>query len=87
MTMTNKAGASGALTEAELCNWLGNALPKDRLTYHRGFWPSTAIRGRADSLRRSGQRLDWSLIAQGAPKPWGLPVSFRRDMGPMITAT
>jgi hypothetical protein len=37
MTMTNKAGASGALTEAELCNWLGNALPKDRLTYHRGF--------------------------------------------------
>ena len=58
------------LTEAELCRWVGQAVPGDTLVYHRGFLaidacgPGLDERGRRDLLRVAGRAR--SLAAQGA---------------------
>lgn len=40
MKLRNKSEAklmSNPITESDLCRWIGNALPGDRIAYHRGF--------------------------------------------------
>jgi hypothetical protein len=37
------------ITEADLCHWLGAAVPGDTLVYHRGFLPLDVV-PRADRL-------------------------------------
>jgi len=46
------------LTEAELCGWLGSALPGERLVYHRGH---LALDG-SPSARRLGERERAALL-------------------------